>query len=325
MSEAYVKSERGNGLRLMGDPSGWSADGEGLEIQRLVLTPHASCLKPALSFVEGPRLFVGPWIGEFGWELMRWQGGIRKIAQQYEGSHRTIVFSDPGHEVLYEYAAEFWSAPELLAESGFVRQCDHVRSGPEAGRLLCRLAAALGRALHPWTEADRIVLPRRFRPHEQVFKRLSAAMPRRLRAMRGQYFCFFPRRRPWGSDKNWPQQNWTQLISELDRRCELNAIAIGTEQEVAPFGTDAICADRNLGLAIAALREAHFAVCSEGGGIFLALLCGTPTVAFGHEKWRGRVSETENPLGTQVVYTGRPDHAHTVEEVLDAAQEVSSC
>lgn len=45
------------------------------------------------------KLFAGPWIGEFGWELFCWQAYLRKIAKQYD--HITVC-SRPGKEFLYQ-------------------------------------------------------------------------------------------------------------------------------------------------------------------------------------------------------------------------------
>jgi len=45
------------------------------------------------------KLFAGPWVGEFGWELMMWQGHIRTMAKEFD---EVIVSARPGHEYLYE-------------------------------------------------------------------------------------------------------------------------------------------------------------------------------------------------------------------------------
>ena len=43
-------------------------------------------------------LFVGPWIGELGWEIFCWSGFIRKLAERYE---RVIIACRTGHDLLY--------------------------------------------------------------------------------------------------------------------------------------------------------------------------------------------------------------------------------
>jgi hypothetical protein len=44
------------------------------------------------------RLVVGPWTGEFGWELFSWQGLVRKAAFDYD---EVIVCGPPTSEALY--------------------------------------------------------------------------------------------------------------------------------------------------------------------------------------------------------------------------------
>jgi len=48
--------------------------------------------------------FFGPWIGEFGWELMTWQAWCRKKSREFDKSY---VCSFPDMEPLYKDFAEF--------------------------------------------------------------------------------------------------------------------------------------------------------------------------------------------------------------------------
>ena len=50
------------------------------------------------------RLLAGPWISEFGWEVMAWQGHLRAIAPEYE--HVTVC-GPTGHEGMYEFADKY--------------------------------------------------------------------------------------------------------------------------------------------------------------------------------------------------------------------------
>src|ERR1039457_5373820 len=46
-----------------------------------------------------PCLIAGPFVGEFGSELMTWQAYVRKLRQNYR---QTYVITFPGREYLYE-------------------------------------------------------------------------------------------------------------------------------------------------------------------------------------------------------------------------------
>jgi hypothetical protein len=50
-------------------------------------------------FFPRRNLFAGPYVGEFGYELMQWQGFVRARRAAYEEVH---VLTYPGRDYLYE-------------------------------------------------------------------------------------------------------------------------------------------------------------------------------------------------------------------------------
>ncbi|RLC60926.1 MAG: hypothetical protein DRI48_11365, partial [Chloroflexi bacterium] len=55
------------------------------------------------------RLFVGPWIGEFGFEVMN-LGVVRRLKQYFE---EVIVCSRPGSRALYDGVADEFIAHDI--------------------------------------------------------------------------------------------------------------------------------------------------------------------------------------------------------------------
>ncbi|MBT5940202.1 MAG: hypothetical protein HOG95_09740 [Rhodospirillaceae bacterium] len=64
---------------------------------------------------EAP-VFFGPFIGEFGWELMCWQGWVRRVCEKYYSDRKVIVSSQKEHSALYPYADEFWPLPSWFTD-----------------------------------------------------------------------------------------------------------------------------------------------------------------------------------------------------------------
>jgi hypothetical protein len=63
-------------------------------------------------------VFFGPFVGEFGWELLFWQGWVRDVARTVFKDYHKIVSSFPGRYPFYPDADEFWPHPDwLLAEN----------------------------------------------------------------------------------------------------------------------------------------------------------------------------------------------------------------
>ncbi len=56
------------------------------------------------------RLYAGPWVGEWGWEMCSWNPSLRHLSKEYD--HVTVEIQ-PGMEYLYEFADEIVINPRL--------------------------------------------------------------------------------------------------------------------------------------------------------------------------------------------------------------------
>ena len=63
-------------------------------------------------------VFFGPFIGEFGWELLFWQGWVRKVCRGKFKDSRKIAASVPGRQPFYPFVDEFWPLPDSFLELG---------------------------------------------------------------------------------------------------------------------------------------------------------------------------------------------------------------
>jgi len=277
-------------------------------------------------------LFAGPWIGEFGWELTRWQGAVRKRSK--ESGLYTIVMSRPGHQVLYaDFADDFWVLPQSFREARLVPHCDHVRPAPgdplpqlntevaleEVARYIRQQVAVRG----PLRE---ILSPRKFRPDEQTIVKLSAPTAEWSAGIDRPYFCVLPRSRAWNAEKNWPAGHWQSLTLRCLPR-GWSSFAVGSVDDIRLLHPKCSLAERaSLARSIDLLSHARFAIAPESGGALLSLMCGCPTLVFGHERQRVRITSPwpggENFLGTKVSYLARSDYDFSVDEVAEGAREL---
>jgi hypothetical protein len=46
-------------------------------------------------------VIFGPFVGEFGWELLFWQGWVRKVSRSEFRDYWKVAVSYPGREVFY--------------------------------------------------------------------------------------------------------------------------------------------------------------------------------------------------------------------------------
>ena len=62
-------------------------------------------------------VIFGPFVGEFGWELLFWQGWVRKICSKNEfRNFHKVAISFPGRFPFYPYVDEFRSLPTNILE-----------------------------------------------------------------------------------------------------------------------------------------------------------------------------------------------------------------
>lgn len=82
--------------------------------------------------MKSQTVVFGPFIGEFGWELLFWQGWVRKACRQQFADFRKIAISAPGRQPFYPDTDEFWPLPESylrLQPSGHAYYTDAWRGG----------------------------------------------------------------------------------------------------------------------------------------------------------------------------------------------------
>ena len=298
--------------------------------------PQAGAVRKSFLTEANPApgvLFAGPWVGEFGWEVARWQGAVRKCSK--ESGLYTIVMSRPGHQVLYrDFADQFWELPQSFLDARLIPQCDHVRPAvgdPMPGlhtqdallSLAAQIYAELANVSGPLRE---ILSPRKFRPEEQTIVKLSAPTAEWSAGVDRPYFCVLPRSRTWNPEKNWPAGHWETLISRC-LGCGMSAFTVGSPADMMCLHRLCAIADADaLTRSIDLLSHASFAIAPESGGALLSLMCGCPTLVFGHERQRVRITSPppggENFLGTKVKYLSRSDYDFSVDEVAEGAREL---
>jgi hypothetical protein len=300
------------------------------EISRTVLRPM-----PADRELPARILLVGPWVGEFGWQLSRWQGGVRRLISEHYPDHYIIVAGDAGHEALYEYAHEYWTVPQMTGPLGLTRESERLLPKGRAEAARRCLMAALARLLATLNRPVDHLPPRRFLPHEQQVVPVVASPDARRRVAdviraRGisQWFCIFPRQRALNPHKNWPAEAWRRLIDHLHRELGCGVIGMGGVDDTLQLPIDqdwfvdaTKMAGAGLDLDSAFLAQAVGTIGSESGGPFFSLLCRCPTLVLGGPVYAHRYLEEENPLKTPCRYLASADFRHEVAHVMRAVDD----
>ena len=239
---------------------------------------------------RGKTLFAGPWLGEFGWELLCWQGFVRKVSRNYE---TTIVYCPAGREALY---ADF--ATRIIPHTfKGTSETDRMKE-PE----VMAQALASARALIP-TGANHLT-PLGFQPLDrQEFH----AYGRRTPGLETD-ILFHPRGRTFGAYRNWDKDKWQELIGRLAAagyRLGCLGVRSATADVSGPFAEHR---DKPLDQTLDIIASARLVLGPSSGPMHLASLCRTPHLVWtdtgrharGHTN-RYKYESWWNPLKTEAL------------------------
>lgn len=233
----------------------------------------------------GSMIQIGPWAGEFGWEIMHWVPAVRVSAQNYG---RVIVGCQEGSQALYaDFATEYRTFPnvvEACCQRGDSKGAAEVENEFRGRGKWLQTRLKLGKKKyvrygkrHPAFAYD-LVIHARHTPKTK-FGRSSLA-------------------------RNWPAEKWDQVLSQLGN---ISVAAIGLPREaLCPVGATDVRGN-DLQTVMDVLASSRLIAGPQSGPIHLAALCECPAVVWtrrdigpGKHKNERRLKELWNPFGTPV-------------------------
>ncbi|MBX3395238.1 MAG: hypothetical protein KF841_07705 [Phycisphaerae bacterium] len=278
---------------------------------------------------RGNTLIIPPYPGEFGWELMNWQGRVRRVIRESD-SARVYVVAPPDRRALYSdlidgRVVRFCPMPrhEWTGDANDDHRIDGSGSAIPPSTLESELRQATAghlAILGVHTEGATWYMPG-FRSElcpatcaEQDFVSLRKQPDTRTDVV------LVPRGRALASERNQPETWWQELAERLRKRGLSVAMYAG-----------------RMDRAILQLSGARLAAGASTGGLHLASLCGCPHYVWGagaEERWtairmtnRQRYETVWNPLGTPCIYDEvgwRPSLEHATAGILRAIQKIGA-
>lgn len=251
----------------------------GLELLRQIA-------KPARTLV------AGPFAGEFGFELMLWQGFVRARAAHYE---RTVVLTYPGRDELYENCSVVPHDVDLrTAGYGFGRM-----SAAETLRRAHEAAERLG--LGDYDVFTKMHVSTRY--HRRFLcpqKLLLLRQPPRAGGPRDVAFHFRQiAKEGWDTLKNYTPGLADEAVRLL-RASGLRVCCFGHPQfSYCPPGCEDLRSE-DLRESIAAICSARLVAGENSGPMHLANLCGLPTLIWAAAPWRIAYSLRWNPFDVPI-------------------------
>lgn len=272
-------------------------------------------------------LVVPPFIGEFGWELMNWQGRVRWLAR-HGPYDRIILCAAPDRRALYRDLCPsgqvvFCPMPTVQwpglpnedhrvdAYGAAISPADLAESVERHVRCVCERLGVDLRVTELLMPEYRGRLWPSTRAH-QLFVNLRVASDATTDIV------IVPRRRRLADERNLPRHWWEELASVLR--------AGGLVVEMY---------EPRIDHAVRQLSRARLAIGASTGGLHLASLCGCPHYVWGsgpEARWtrmrmtnRQRYETIWNPLGTPCFYDEsgwRPAVGHVAQRARHALHRI---
>jgi hypothetical protein len=264
-------------------------------------------MRPAWLRSETARqgtLFAGPWVGEFGWELMNWQGWIRALAPRYE---RVVVCSRASSEALYRDVADQFLPHRIEGKADHV-VCRQVRNPEEVERVNREIPA----------DAD-VLRPLVYVPRSaQQFVQLGAPLDTPSCDV-----LIHARQKSEHAQRNWSRDHWIQLCEALQADgWRVGAVGLSGATLDVP-GVEEF-RDLPLERTLDVIRSARAVLGPSSGPMHLASLCGTPHLVWTNRGiYRMGITSREkyeswwNPLATPVQVIETDAFDPPPEQVLD--------
>lgn len=231
------------------------------------------------------RLVAGPWVGEFGWELMSWQAYVRKRSLEFD---ETYVCGPAASAALY---ADFVTSYIPFDTPVGVKNC------------WCRDKADKVSLLNVETSLQKSGTL--IKPFGLIHKGMQKFVRFGTKRKMLSYDVVVHARKPIGKhpEHSYSQENWDKLVASLIAQ-GLRVAAIGTEA----FLPDGAADSRGMPLdfVLDLIASCKFTAGPSSGPTLLSLLCGTPVLVWTDKRFwsavrgtdRQRIETIWNPFGT---------------------------
>lgn len=262
------------------------------------------------------HLLVHPFMGEFGWELMRWQAHVRHVSSYHK---KTIVFCKKGYEYLYrditdaiypltltnEGLADCWSRDKysILKDDNFHSFNSYASLSPY-DQLIPNREICIGEIAQ---EFIRFGDPKYFNDGVDIVIHARS-----------------DKRKVIG-DRNWPQEKWVELIGRLK---SYKIATIGTVNEALGFKDVLDYRGKDLKQVAKVLSNSKICIGPSSGPMHFASLCGCKHIVWTDaRKWnlgstrgtnRQRYEEVWNPFSIPCVVIDQYVWNPPIEIVYDA-------
>jgi len=259
------------------------------------------------------KIIAGPWLGELGWELMRWQGIFRNIKNKSPNTE-IVMAGRQGNEFLYEdYISDYITIPcDSYATDGWRVDGKEPTLPTE---ILDKYKGYL--YMSPIT-CMRITKQQSFISYATPYE-MSDSDPIVIHAR-----CTV---KGGSNTRNWPKEKWEELVSKFPRE---QFITIGTTDAALNISTCRDLRDEPLREVAAILSRAKLVIGPSSGPMHLASLCNARHLVWTDNEFQSSCNGTNrqryehywNPLNAKAYVIDEYGWQPPVDVVTNKIKEV---
>jgi hypothetical protein len=269
------------------------------------------------------HVIAGPWVGEFGWELMCYQGYLRYLAKNNKHLKSFIVLGRTGHKILYQdFCTEYYDYdPDSSHCTGALCQNwkydnfhEEVAKRSTSSKYLWLPTSTFFINYH-LDGPKKIGFMKDFK-EKQIFKTYEDRTVSNSILIHARYT------NKYGSaDRNWAKENWNKIVEYLIN-AEYEVIAIGKEGHA--YSPNLAINKLNISLeqTINIMNQAKIIVGTSSGPMHLATLCELPQAIISPEFNRIRYEKDWNPFNTKVELIPNEQWNPSVKEVIKGIERL---
>jgi hypothetical protein len=269
-------------------------------------------------FFPARNLFAGPFAGEFGYELMQWQGFVRARRKSYREVH---VLTYPGRDYLYE-GCHVHHHDIDLKNAGYW----YGRFSPaEMRRMADAKAAEIG--LKDYDVFNPSLICTRY--HKIIFWKQEFRLMQEPPLSEKPYDVLFHFRSVQKEGPDNVKNYSPEMADELVQRCIEKGLSVACYGHPSYAYCPRGCADlRNADLrqTVAAISSARVAVGEASGGMHVANACGKPTIIWGEGQWRVAPAFRWNPFRVPIyvvtIATWRPSPEEVCRFIIQSLEDL---
>lgn len=241
-------------------------------------------------------MVAGPYVGEFGYELFKWQGYVRTQAKLYD---KVIVSSRPGHGLIYQdFASSF------ISYTSPINPCAGIANIP--GTDFYELAHKVFGGI----AYNRIIIPFKLdqdTPQEYVAYGVQGNYTRYDVVVHARHVSVNPGEmtevnKALKESRNWAQPNWDRMLHQVSADSKLKICCIGHPDAALHLANTDDKRGIDLSELANLLANARVIVGPSSGPMHFATLCRCPQVVWGTNNLVDRYHKAWNPFNTKVQF-----------------------